>query len=365
MPDSADNLLHINGLTIKPGERVLTRLVISRLPSGTVIDIPVHVFRATEPGPTVLLMAGMHGDEVNGIETIRRLIRRDLLEPLRGTIIAIPILNIYGFLNFSREVPDGKDVNRSFPGNPRGSLASRVAHRFMREIMPLIDYGIDFHTGGAVRANTPQIRCLLHQDAQTDALAEAFGAPFTLHASLRPGSLRETAMQENRRIIVYETGESMRLDEEGIDLGIAGTLRVLHHLGMAPEAPLPSKPTIVCLRSTWLRAKYAGIFRSHVHLGQHVEEGQVFGSVADPYGERSVRLESPVTGYIIGLNHMPVVNQGDALVHVARLDAAPSRADAVVPFDEKPAKRSEQEALEEDQAEDHPLEDDPRGEEIW
>ncbi|UYZ61527.1 succinylglutamate desuccinylase/aspartoacylase family protein [Hymenobacter weizhouensis] len=328
--------LCLNGLVIKPGERVLTRLVISRLPSGTVIDIPVHVFRSGEPGPTVLLMAGMHGDEVNGIETIRRMIRRDLLQPLRGTIIAVPILNIYGFLNFSREVPDGKDVNRSFPGNPRGSLASRVAHRFMREIMPLIDYGIDFHTGGAARANIPQIRCLLHQDAETDALAAAFGAPFTLHAALRPGSLREAAMQQGRRIIVYETGESLRLDEGGIDLAIAGTFRLLHHLGMAPAAAPTLTPSVVCMRSTWLRARFAGLFRSLVQLGQYVEKGQVYGSVADPYGETAVRLEAPVAGYIIGLNHMPVVNQGDALVHLGRTDAAPSRLDHAAPFEEKP-----------------------------
>lgn len=340
----------MNGLTISPGQQVLTRLVISRLPSGTVIDIPVHVFRAVEPGPTVLLMAGLHGDEVNGIETIRRMIRRRLLTPLRGTIIAIPILNIYGFLNFSREVPDGKDVNRSFPGNPRGSLASRVAHRFMREIMPLIDYGIDFHTGGAARANISQIRCLLHQDAETDALAAAFGAPFTLHAGLRPGSLRETAMQQGRRIIVFETGESLRLDEAGIDLGIAGAFRVLHHLGMVAEATPAPQPSVVCMRSTWLRAKYAGLFRSLVHLGDYVEKGQVFGSVADPYGENSVRLESPVAGYIIGLNHMPVVNQGDALVHVGRTDFAPSRADLAAPFEEKPFKPLDSETEEDEEA---------------
>ncbi|WP_317128392.1 MULTISPECIES: succinylglutamate desuccinylase/aspartoacylase family protein [Hymenobacter] len=313
----------INGLVIRPGERVLTRLVISRLPSRTVIDVPVYVYRAQEPGPTVLLMAGMHGDEVNGIETIRRLVRRDLLQPLRGTIIAIPILNIYGFLNFSREVPDGKDVNRSFPGNPRGSLASRVAHRFMREIMPLIDYGIDFHTGGAARANMPQVRCLLGEDEQTDVLASAFAAPFTLHASLRPGSLREAAMQQGRRIIVYETGESLRLDEAGIELAIAGTFRVLHQLGMLAEAPAAAQPSIVCRRHTWLRAKFAGLFRSHVQNGQFLEKGEVYGSVADPYGEGTVRLETPTAGYVIGLNHMPVVNQGDALVHIAWPDNLP------------------------------------------
>lgn len=314
---ATDNYLALNGLRIRPGERVLTRLVISRLPSGAIIDVPVHVIRAEEPGPVLLLMAGMHGDEVNGIETIRRLIRRDLLHPTRGTIIAIPILNIYGFLNFSRDVPDGKDVNRSFPGHPRGSVASRVAHRFMREIMPLVDYGIDFHTGGAARANHPQLRCLLGEDAATDALAAAFAAPFTLHARLRPGSLRATAQALGKPIIVYETGESLRLDEAGIEEAIAGTLRVLHHLGMGPEGPAPARPGIICHRHRWLRARYAGLFRAHVALGDFVAEGQIFGSIADPYGEQSVRLEATASGYVIGLNYMPVVNQGDALLHLA------------------------------------------------
>ncbi|RYY12596.1 MAG: succinylglutamate desuccinylase/aspartoacylase family protein [Cytophagaceae bacterium] len=310
--------LSINGLTIKPGERVLTRLVISKLPSGTVIDVPVHIIRAQEPGPVLLLMAGMHGDEVNGIETIRRLLRRDLLQPTRGSIVAIPILNIYGFLNFSREVPDGKDVNRSFPGHPRGSLASRVAHRFMREVMPLVDCGIDFHTGGAARANYSQLRCVLGEDDLTDDLAEAFAAPFTLHSRLRAGSLRATAHALGKSIIVYETGESLRLDEPGIEEAIAGTLRVLHHLGMsAAPGPAPARPSIVCHRHRWLRARYAGLFRAWVKLGDYVEQGQVYGSVSDPYGLQSVRLESPMSGYVIGFNHMPVVNQGDALLHLA------------------------------------------------
>ncbi|MEJ7660418.1 MAG: succinylglutamate desuccinylase/aspartoacylase family protein [Hymenobacter sp.] len=314
----ADNTLTINGLHIQPGERVLTRLVISRLPSGTVIDVPVHVIRAVEPGPVLLLMAGMHGDEVNGIETIRRLIRRDLLRPTRGTIIAIPILNIYGFLNFSREVPDGKDVNRLFPGNARGSLASRVAHRFMREIMPLVDFGLDFHTGGKARANYPQLRCLLGEEPAIDALAAAFAAPFTLHAKLRPGSLRATAHALGKlHYRVQETGESLRLDEPGIGEAIAGTLRVLYHLGMGPAGPTPARPNVVCQRHRWLRARYAGLFRAHVALGDYVEKGQVYGSIADPYGEQAVRLEATLSGYVIGLNYMPVVNQGDALLHLA------------------------------------------------
>ena len=188
----------------------------------------------------------------------------------------------------------------------------------MREIMPLVDVGIDFHTGGAARANYPQLRCVLGEDDTTDDLAEAFAAPFTLHARLRSGSLRATAHALGKSIIVYETGESLRLDELGIEEAIAGTLRVLHHLGMsATEAPAPARPSIVCHRHRWLRARYAGLFRAMVKLGDFVEKGQVYGSVSDPYGLQSVRLESPMSGYVIGFNYMPVVNQGDALLHLA------------------------------------------------
>ncbi len=276
----------INGQVILPGQNVQTRLLVSRLPSGTIIDIPVYVYRALTEGPVILLMAGMHGDEVNGIETIRRMIRRNLLRPRCGTIIAIPILNIYGFLNFSREVPDGKDVNRSFPGNKNGSLASRVAHRFTREILPYIDYGIDFHTGGASRTNYPQIRCLM-DFPENERLARAFGAPFILNAALRSKSLRKEAFKQNKFIIVYECGESLRLDEPGIKQGIRGTMRVLQELGMQKIGlgPTTASP-IVCAKSHWMRAKVAGIFRCRAILGQYIKKGEVYGSLADPYGEK-------------------------------------------------------------------------------
>lgn len=308
----------INDTIIYPGEDALIRLSISRLPSGTEIDIPIHVFRAKEPGPTLLLMAGMHGDEVNGIETIRRMIRRKVLQPTRGTVLAIPILNIYGFLNFSREVPDGKDVNRSFPGSATGSLASRVAHRFTHEILPLVDYGIDFHTGGSSRSNYPQIRCLLPH-ATSEALANAFGAPFILNSKYRPNSLRKQASLSGKTIIVYETGESLRFDEAGINLAIEGTIRVMEHLEMTDEPAVPvSQPPIVFHKSSWIRAHRAGLFRSFVKNGQPIGRGQQIGTLADPYGYEMYPVISKVSGYIIGMNNMPVVNQGDALVHIGR-----------------------------------------------
>ncbi|WP_242916287.1 succinylglutamate desuccinylase/aspartoacylase family protein [Pontibacter liquoris] len=306
----------INGKSIDRGEKVLTKLVISKLPSGTVIEIPVYVFRSVHDGPVVLLMAGMHGDEVNGTEIIRRMLSKKMLYPLKGTIIAIPILNIYGFLNFSREVPDGKDVNRSFPGNRDGSLASRVAHRFMKEIMPYVDYGLDFHTGGSSRANYPQIRCVLN-DFKNEELARAFAPPFILNAAYRQGSLRKEAAKLNKPILVYETGESLRFDENGIALGIEGTCRVLHHLGMTANRATPLGPPVMCMKDLWLRAKNAGLWRSFVPLGGYVKKNQYIGSITDPYGEMEVRLNAPATGYVVGLQNMPVVNQGDALMHIA------------------------------------------------
>jgi uncharacterized protein len=305
----------IHGTRIGLGEQVLTRLTISRLPSGTIIDIPVHVFRAPTDGPVVLLLAGMHGDEVNGIEIVRRLLRRKLLRPERGTILAVPVLNIFGFLNFSREVPDGKDVNRSFPGNARGSLASRVAAAFVKEILPWVDYGIDFHTGGANRLNYPQVRCRL-DDAANARLAQAFGAPFQIHAGFRPNSLRKEAARKGKNIIVYECGESLRLHEPGLQIGMDGALRVLEALGLQKSELPAAPPGIVCQTTKWVRARIAGLFRNQVQVGQRIHKGEVIGSIGDPYGESAIRLTSPYSGYVIGLNHMAVVNQGDALVHV-------------------------------------------------
>lgn len=308
--------LVINGENIDRGEKVITKLVISKLPSGTVIEIPVYVFRSVHDGPVVLLMAGMHGDEVNGTEIIRRMLAKKMLYPLKGTIIAIPILNVYGFLNFSRQMPDGKDVNRSFPGNHNGSLASRVAHRFMKEIMPYVDFGLDFHTGGGSRANYPQIRCVL-SDYRNEELARAFAAPFIMNAPYRQGSLRKEAAKNSKSILVYETGESLRFDEKGITIGIAGTCRVLHSLGMIGSCTPASEETIVCLKDTWVRAKNAGLWRTTICIGQLVKKNQYIGSITDPYGETEVRVSAPATGYVVGLNNMPVVNQGDALLHIA------------------------------------------------
>lgn len=305
----------IAGVEIAPGEFKEININIARLPSHTQIDTPIYVARGLEDGPVLALMAGMHGDEINGMEIVRRIIDSGQNKPKRGTVVCMPIVNLYGFLNYSRDVPDGKDINRSFPGNKNGSLASRVAYHLMKEVIPYIDYGIDFHTGGAMRANYPQVRAVL-RDPKNIELANAFCAPFTMDAPFRANSLRHEAANRGKNIIVFEGGESLRFDNQTIEEGIGGTLRLMKHLNMIDMAPEPNEQNRVIWNTSWIRAKHAGLFQSNVLCGQLVQKGEWVGTITDPFGEFKEQVMSPETGYVIGLNNIPVINAGDALMHL-------------------------------------------------
>ena len=306
----------INQTEIPAGSAVNIEVNIARLPSRTPIDIMVTAARAVKPGPTLLLLGGLHGDEINGVEIVRRIIEAEHHIPERGTVICIPILNIYGFINFSRNVPDGKDVNRSFPGNKNGSLASRLASYLMTDIIPQIDNGIDFHTGGADRSNYPQVRCLLDDPVNLE-LARAFRAPFTLHAKYRPKSLRQSAAKLGKRIIVYEGGESARFNEHAIELGMGGTLRLMKHLGMSSvDLPAPPYENREFMHSSWIRARSSGIFQNLVSCGEWVKKNQVVGYITDPFGDYRVKLRATASGNIISINNNPILHQGDAVMHI-------------------------------------------------
>ena len=265
------------------------------------------------------LTAGMHGDEINGMEIVRRIIDAGLNRVLRGTTVCMPIINVYGFLNYSREVPDGKDVNRSFPGSKLGSLASRVAYHLTHDIIPNIDFGIDFHTGGAMRSNYPQVRCMM-QEPKNAELANAFHAPFTIDSPFRPHSLRQTAAKKGKNIIVYEGGESLRMDQQAIEEGINGTLRLMKHLNMIDWAPEPKQENKIIWSSAWARARTAGLFQPTIACGDLVHKNQIIGNLTDPFGEFKEQIKSPSTGYVVGLNNNPVVNAGDALMHLGMDD---------------------------------------------
>ncbi|MBX2894409.1 MAG: succinylglutamate desuccinylase/aspartoacylase family protein [Cyclobacteriaceae bacterium] len=305
----------IAGQHIRPGEFKEIIINIARLPSRTQIDTPIYAFRGLEPGPVLALTAGMHGDEINGMEIVRRILDLGYNRVKRGTVICMPIINIYGFLNYSREVPDGKDVNRSFPGSKNGSLASRVAYHITHDIIPYIDYGIDFHTGGAMRTNYPQIRCVMADEKNVE-LANAFHAPFTIDSPFRPHSIRQQAAKLNKNIIVYEGGESLRFDQQAIEEGINGTLRLMKHLNMIDEAPEPKEANKIIWNSSWARAQHAGLFQSTIKSGDFVNKNQMIGTITDPFGEFKETVKSPSSGYVVGLNNHPVVNAGDALLHI-------------------------------------------------
>ena len=316
-----NKIIEISGERVAPGEHKLLKIPIDRLPTGTLIDIPVYVFNAKKPGPTLLIQAGLHGDEINGIETVRRMLVNKLFHIDKGAIIAVPVLNIFGFIHFSRDVPDGKDVNRSFPGTRTGSMASRIAYHYQKEIIQQIDVAIDLHTGGGQRHNYPQIR-YTQEDKRGAHLATVFNAPFTFASKLIKGSFRNTAYLTGKPTLVFEAGESMRFDDFSIATGIAGILRILQYFGMVNE-PIEKhknpKKTIHLGRRKWLRAPTAGMFVPKVLNGAQIQKGATLGLVSDIYGKKTKFIKAPVEGCIICINHQAVVNQGDALVHIGEL----------------------------------------------
>jgi len=314
-----NEVVKIRGEKIGLDESKLIKIPIDRLPTGTLIEIPVYVFNGKEAGPTVLLQGGLHGDEVNSVELIRRMLIDKSYKIHRGCVIVVPLLNVFGFLNLSRDM-HGKDVNRSFPGSKKGSLASRMAYYLMKELVLNVDFGIDFHTGGEQRCNYPQIR-YTPEDYRAKELAKIFNAPFTFASKLIPKSFRNACFKNNIPILVFEGGESLRLNELAIEKGINGTLNILRHFNMiskSVEIPKTDK-TIEITKRKWIRANIAGLFSIKIKNGEKVKKGQILGHIMDTYGETKFEVKSPTNGYIIAVNNFPIVNMGDALFHIGIL----------------------------------------------
>lgn len=310
MPD----YIKINGESVGRGEHKEIILNIAKLPTHTMIDLPIYVFRAKAEGPTLLLSAGLHGDEINGIEVIRRLIRDESIHPSAGTVIAIPIVNIYAFVYNSRNFPDNKDMNRSFPGSEKGSLAKYLAFILERQVLPHVDCAVDFHTGGTGKMNYPHIRCDCSVERNLE-LAQAFSPPFIVNSKPPDHSFRKSATVMGKCMLTFEGGESLRFDELSIQEGMRGILRLMHVLNMRPGSPRLNDSKLL-KNSFWNRAKYSGLFRANVEVGQAIRKSQILGYITDPFGEVEYKIKSNSSGHIIGLNHMCVVNKGEALFHI-------------------------------------------------
>lgn len=312
--------IELGGTVIAPGEREDVEIHVERLATGPWISIPTVVLNGRRAGPTVAVTAAIHGDEINGVEAIRRLLMELRPGDLAGTVIAVPVVNELGFMVGSRHLPDGRDLNRSFPGSQRGSLAARIAHLLMSEIISRCDLAIDLHCGSGRRSNLPQIRADLDHPA-TRAAALAFGAPAAVHARVRDGSLREAATQHGVAMLLFEGGESNRFDAYAIDAAVDGVRRVLAHRGVIDAAPSVSTPTFVSRQTRWVRAARGGLLRLDAELGELVEQRQVLGHFSDIYGRRNLAVRAPNEGLLIGINRSPLINQGDALFHIAEAEA--------------------------------------------
>ena len=317
-----NNDFFIGGEIIQRRSRHLVELPLPPLYTHTPMTLPVHVVRGAKDGPRLFVSAALHGDELNGTEIIRRLLKQSALKHLRGTLVAVPIVNVYGLIHHSRYLPDRRDLNRSFPGSVKGSLAARLAHLFMTEIVHKCTHGIDLHTGAIHRSNLPQIRANL-DDPETARLAESFGVPVLLNANLRDGSLREAAAEEGIPMLLYEAGEALRFNEVAIRAGLKGVISVMRSLGMlsASRSRRKEKPEpFVARSSTWVRASASGLFRRVSSLGSRVKRGEVLGLIDDPFGGDETEVTATASGIVIGCSEIPLVHEGEALFHIARFE---------------------------------------------
>lgn len=305
--------------TILPGESKTIHMQIAKLHTMTDLQIPIIVERSKLEGPTVLFSAGLHGDEINGTEIVRQLIVQKINKPKRGTIICMPIINIFGFVNQTREFPDGRDLNRVFPGSKTGSLASRFAHYILQEIIPHVDYAIDFHAGGAQRFNAPQIR-IVPNNEELKKLSDVFGAPFTLYSNHISGSFRTSCDHMGTKMLLFEGGKSLDMNQKVTDEAIEGSKRFLKHLKMlaTKHQSKEAHETIYITKSDWIRANFSGMFHGLKAIGTFVKKGELLATISDPFGKIEHKVKAPHDGYLINVNDAPIVYQGDAIFHISK-----------------------------------------------
>jgi predicted deacylase len=326
--------LRIGDTDVRPGQRVSIDLPVPPLYTHTAMSMPVHVINGRRPGPRLFVCAALHGDEINGVEIIRRLLNHLAERSVHGALVAVPVVNVYGFISQSRYLPDRRDLNRSFPGSERGSTAARLANLFMMKIASVCTHGIDLHTGAQHRDNLPQIRASIDDHPATERLARAFGAPVIINADVRDGSLRQAVKELGIPMLLYEAGEALRFDEVAIRAGLKGILSVMRQLGMLPVRARRKKAAepFMARSSQWVRAPQSGILRAITPLGARIGKGDVLGVVADPFGRHEEAVVASATGIVIGKSNLPLVNEGEALFHIARFERPISAAAAVEVF---------------------------------
>ncbi len=330
--------LEISGVNVPAGKRKKVEIPIAQLFDTTKMSIPVEIVRGKESGPILFVSAAIHGDEINGVEVVKRLLASKRINSrMKGTLIAVPIVNSYGFNRNSRYLPDRRDLNRCFPGSVNGSLGSQIANTFMTEVVEKSTHGIDLHTGAIHRTNLPQIRAFLDDD-ETSRLAQAFGVPVLINSNIRDGSLRQSALDKGIPILLYEGGEALRYEEKVINTALYGILSVMEAIGMIRTKERKrrkrTKEVHTARSSAWIRAPYSGSLRVQSKLGSLVNKGEVLGVISNPYGSDKAEVTSTKTGIVIGMTLLPLVNKGDAMFHIAMFSDSEAVEERLEFFDE-------------------------------
>lgn len=325
--------ISVGGVSVAPGEHKVVDLPVANLYTHAQLALPVHVINSKREGPTLFLTAAIHGDELNGVDVIRRVLKLKELKRLRGQLLAVPIVNVFGFIYRSRYLPDRRDLNRSFPGREKGSIAARLANIVATEIIMQSDFGIDLHTGAIERSNLPQIRGNL-SDPKVLELAQVFGTPVIIDATLRDGSLRAFAAEHEIPMLLYEAGEALRFDKVAIKAGVQGVRRVMRELGMLPAkaSRSPKITPVISHATSWARAPCSGIVHSKSQLGERVSSDQVLAVIGDPFGESQSDVLATKAGVIIGKSNSPLAHEGDALFHIAQFENTKEAEETVEEF---------------------------------
>jgi uncharacterized protein len=326
----------IGDISVKAGTQEAIDLPIPALYTHNPMSCPVYVIHGKRPGPVLFLSGAIHGDEINGVEIIRRVLNRKSLKRVRGTIVAVPVVNILGFIAQTRYLPDRRDLNRSFPGSEKGSLAARMAHLFLSEIVSKCTHGIDLHTAAIHRDNFPQVRAELN-NPEIERMARAFNSPVIVNTEVAAGTLRDAASKLEIPVIVYEAGEALRFSELAIRAGVKGIVSVLRELEMIPKTRSSAKISdpFVASSSYWVRAAKSGILRANKSLGEKVSKSEILGVISDPFGSTEETVIANGEGIIIGRTNIPLVNEGEALFHIAKFTDAESVQETVEEFQDE------------------------------
>lgn len=337
----------LGDVEVAPGTREKVQLEVGTYLTSESLRLAVHVLHGKRPGPVLLVTAAVHGDETNGTEIVRRLLRESRLERISGTLLAVPIVNRPGFVTRSRYMPDRRDLNRLFPGSPSGSLGSRLAKVLVEQVARHADVVLDLHTGAVNRPNLPQIRICPERPTDLE-LARVFSPPVILVGEPKEGTFRHACREMGKPTLLYEAGEALRLDTPSIRFGVQGALAVMRQLGMLRGKATVRRLPLVSTRSFWERAPAGGIFTPLVPLGKAVEAGTQLGFVADPHGSGDTPVIASRPGVLIGRTNDAAADEGDGLFHLASLEGI-DRAESRI------ARTTENLPSANDDEDDHPV----------